>query len=409
MDHETTSDEEVDTGDSSEELEESPPPRKLSRRWKILTACVVVLIVLAVIASFITLPYYAIIPGQAQDVAPLIGVPSRISYSHQGVVELVDVQIAQIRAIDWIYFKLNSQATIQPSDVILGPETPQQYNTEGVVDMATAQQAATVVALRQLGYHVTVKPAGALLYALQPGSPADQSLAVGDVIVAVDSHAVTSAAQLGPLVDTKKPGTTVAISRHSYGSGTVSTTSVRLGVWRLQGKGASATLDCTPVTEKTNLPIARLVVTPQGISLPSGSQKGGPVSCIGSLNTEDWFDIGRLPFPIDLSSEGIVGPSAGLAFTLGLMQKLDRYDLTGGHKIAATGTMSVSGQVGAIGGIEQKTFAVQASGASIFLVPPANYATAKKYAGSKLKVYAVSNITQALDILARYGGRVARR
>jgi PDZ domain-containing secreted protein len=65
--------------------------------------------------------------------------------------------------------------------------------------------------------------------------------------------------------------------------------------------------------------------------------------------------------------------------------------------------------VGAIGGIEQKTFAVQASGASIFLVPPANYATAKKYAGSKLKVYAVSNITQALDILARYGGRVARR
>lgn len=409
MDHETASGEEEETGDFAEGDVETESPRKFSRKWKIVMASLAVLVVLAVIASFITLPYYAIIPGQAQDVAPLIRVPSRMSYPHKGVVELVDVQIAQVRAIDWIYFKLNSQATIQPSDVILGPETPQQYNTEGVVDMATAQQAATVVALRQLGYRVSVKPAGALLYALQPGSPADRSLAVGDVIVAVDSRPVTSALDLGPLLDTRKPGTTVTIAWHAYGAGALRRTSFSLGVWRIQGKGSNATLDCTPVTEKTSLPVAKLVVTPKGITLPSGSEKGGPVSCIGSLDTEDWFDIGKLPFAVNLNSEGIVGPSAGLAFTLGLMQKLDRYDLTGGRKIAATGTMSINGQVGAIGGIEQKTFAVEASGATVFLVPPANYATAKKYAGSQLKVYAVSNISQALGILERYGGRVARR
>jgi PDZ domain-containing protein len=70
--------------------------------------------------------------------------------------------------------------------------------------------------------------------------------------------------------------------------------------------------------------------------------------------------------------------------------------------------MSVTGQIGAIGGIQQKTIAVRSSGARIFLVPPANYATAEKYAGSKLKVFAVSTISQALKVLERFGGRIVK-
>ena len=57
------------------------------------------------------------------------------------------------------------------------------------------------------------------------------------------------------------------------------------------------------------------------------------------------FRIGALPVKVDLSSEGIVGPSAGLAFTLGLMEDL-KADLTGGRKVAATGTMSIDGSGG---------------------------------------------------------------
>jgi len=382
-------------------------PRR-RRRWLRVTGLVVgVLVVLAAIASFITLPYYAIIPGSAQAVEPLIAVPSHLAQHHKGSVDLVDVEISQVRAIDWIYFELDGNATILPEQDLLGPETAAQYNTEGVVDMADAQQAATVVALRQLGYRVTASPAGALLYALQPGSPAEQSLAVGEVVTAVGSTPVDSAASLGKALEGVAPGSVVTFRVHQFSSSHSSAVRVHLGVWRIQGRGSSATLECRAGTSR--LPVAKLVTSGGALAVPRKGEAGHPVACVGSLNTEDWYRVGKLPLRVNLNSEGIVGPSAGLAFTLGLIQKLDRFDLTGGLKVAATGTMSITGQVGAIGAIQQKTIAVKASGANIFFVPTANFATAKKYAeGSGLKVYAVSSIGQVLRILESRGGRIAR-
>ena len=107
---------------------------------------------------------------------------------------------------------------------------------------------------------------------------------------------------------------------------------------------------------------------------------GRPVSCLG-LYLDQLYETGGLPFSVDLKSEGIIGPSAGLAFTLGLLEKLDPSDLTGGHLVAATGTMSITGQVGDVGGVAQKTVAVRERGAVLFLVPPQEYAVAKAHAG----------------------------
>jgi PDZ domain-containing protein len=118
--------------------------------------------------------------------------------------------------------------------------------------------------------------------------------------------------------------------------------------------------------------------------------------------------VGSLPVKVDLSSEGIVGPSAGLAFTLGLMQELDPADLTGGRKVAATGTMSMDGTVGDVGGVAQKTIAVRAAGANVFFVPPQEYSVAKAHAGPHLKVYAVRTIAQAIRVLESLGGRLVR-
>ena len=125
------------------------------------------------------------------------------------------------------------------------------------------------------------------------------------------------------------------------------------------------------------MPIAKLYDDKGVLYLPSKQHPGAATACIGVLDAEPSYHV-VLPFQVNLNSEGIVGPSAGLAFTLGLMQKLDSGNLTGGLKVAATGTMSVTGQIGAIGGIQQKTIAVRSSGASIFLVPPDNYAIAEE-------------------------------
>ncbi len=70
--------------------------------------------------------------------------------------------------------------------------------------------------------------------------------------------------------------------------------------------------------------------------------------------------------------------------------------------------MSIDGTVGDVGGIAQKTIAVRGAGAQVFLVPPLEYPVAESHAGSHLKVYAVSTITQAVRILESLGGRIKR-
>jgi PDZ domain-containing protein len=378
------------------------------RRTRVLFVVGIVLFVVIIVASWVSVPYYALTPGSAQKVAPLIGVPTSLSHDHPGSVDLVDVEVTPMKLIDFLWFKLQSNASIISSAEIQGPETNAQYDTEGVLDMESAEQAAKVVALDRLGYRVTVTPNGVLLYALDPGSPADERLEVGDVITAVDRTTVSSPSGLVVALAGRAPGAEITVDYRSYPRGSPKQVTLRMGIWRLQGTGANAQLDCVATTVRSPYPVAKLVETNGVLSLGTQQHPGHAVSCIGVIDPEPSYAISKLPVTININSEGIVGPSAGLAFTLGIMQKLDAANLTNGHQVAATGTMSVTGAVGAIGGIQQKTIAVRSAGASIFLVPPANYQTAKHYAGTKLHVFPVSTIAQALAVLERFGGKIQR-
>lgn len=75
---------------------------------------------------------------------------------------------------------------------------------------------------------------------------------------------------------------------------------------------------------------------------------------------------------IEYNLEDIGGPSAGLMFTLAVVDKLSPGELTGGKFIAGTGTISESGEVGPIGGITHKIRAAKDAGAEVFLTPAAN-------------------------------------
>ena len=102
----------------------------------------------------------------------------------------------------------------------------------------------------------------------------------------------------------------------------------------------------------------------------------------------------------------IGGPSAGLAMTLGVIDALTSGSVTGGHTVAATGTIDSQGDVGDVGGVAQKTVAVENAGATIFLVPPQEYKAALSKIRPGLQVYAVSTLDQALQVLAAHGGKV---
>ena len=110
------------------------------------------------------------------------------------------------------------------------------------------------------------------------------------------------------------------------------------------------------------------------------------------------------PFPVSFKETDIGGPSAGLAFALTLIDELTAGELTGGQTIATTGTIEDDGTVGEVGGVAQKTRAVESAGAKIFLVPPGEYTDAKSAASHDLIVIPVNNIDDAIKALGTHGG-----
>src|SRR4051794_21858858 len=107
----------------------------------------------------------------------------------------------------------------------------------------------------------------------------------------------------------------------------------------------------------------------------------------------------ELPIPVQIDTGQIGGPSAGLAFALGIVQELGK-NITRGYKVAATGELDTDGTVSPIGGAKQKAIGVKRAGVDVFLVPAGdNYKEARKWAGD-VKVIPVESFQQALHVLA---------
>ncbi len=114
-----------------------------------------------------------------------------------------------------------------------------------------------------------------------------------------------------------------------------------------------------------------------------------------------------LPFEVSVDSGQVGGPSAGLAFTLGLLDRLTPGSLTGGKKVAVTGEISPTGQVLDVGGVRQKAVAARRAGAVMMIVPTGEYKDALSKAGS-MKVVKVNTLQEALQALATLGGNALR-
>ena len=126
--------------------------------------------------------------------------------------------------------------------------------------------------------------------------------------------------------------------------------------------------------------------------------------------------LGRLGLPqpepgdpksaITISDGGVDGGSGGLALTLGVLDALADGDLTGGHRVAVTGTIAPSGRVGDVDGVAQKAAAARRAGAEYLLVPPGGFNEARAHAGRTLQVVQVSTLDDALGVLAEIGGTI---
>jgi PDZ domain-containing protein len=365
------------------------PRRRFAPRWvEIALIVALVLVVAGVVADHVDLDYYVLTPGVAQPVAPLVKVPAHRAHRLHGSIDLTDVYITQVTALSYLYDKLRGDAQMLPASEVLGPATPpSQLLAQGYLEMLQSQSAAKVAAMTRLGYHVGTKDTGVIVYAVVPRSPASKDLAVGQMITAVDGHKTPDECSFSQALGSRRAGDVVGL--------TVERSHVNAQAEFVPGPSVHETVRLGPWPSSVTHPLS----TP---ACPGAGWHGQGFLGIEAVTRQQY----RFPFPVTLRTTSIGGPSAGLAMTLGIIDALWDGNLTGGRTVAATGTIAPTGAVGQVGGIPEKTVAVERAGATVFFVPATQVATAKSKASSALRVYGVSTLAQALADLGRLGGSV---
>jgi PDZ domain-containing protein len=357
-------------------------PTKPRRRW-LWWAVPLALVVLLIGAGLtVSLPYYAIAPGSARQVNDLIEPPPDHRFPPRGRVYLTTVSLQRVTPIEALYGWLNRDIDVVPESEILPPATkPSDLQRVNFQAMDESKQVAAVVALRRLGYAVAEHGDGAGVREVLPRSPADGHLKAGEVVTGVDGKPVQLSDDVVSAIGRHRPGDAVQVEV-DRGNGTPK-------------RVESIALGAAPVDKSACRPLE-----------PGKPADPGAIGCMGvHLQTKGLkFDF---PFNVNVDSAGIGGPSAGLAFTLGILDSLLPGELTGGHRVAVTGTISLDGTVGPVGGVVQKTAAVRGAGIGLFLVPPQEYDQARAHAGKHLKVVKVATVDDALAALAAQGGDVS--
>jgi PDZ domain-containing protein len=291
---------------------------------------------------------------------------------------MVDVLVGPTTPGDYLLQKLGLLHTFStgtqlvPRQAVLGTTPPSQLACQDAQQMVGATESATVVALRRLGYDVKENDLGAQLDEVAGGSPAERAgMHCNDLVTAVGGRRIRTADDLVDAIHAAKPGDTVPVT-----------------VRRVVG-GVTKTL-----TRPTTL---------SGTPALPGAAARPDVAFLGVVS-ESRITY-TFPFRVTIDVGTIGGPSAGLALTLGLLDVLSNGQLTGGHRVAATGTINLDGTVGDVGGVAQKAIAVRRAGATVFLVPRQELAAARSEAGS-MKVYPVATLKDALGDLQALGGHI---
>ena len=339
-------------------IDQPLPLRRKLGWWSIVGSAVGALLVVGLyVGSAYHLDYVAYVPGGATDLRDRITITGSTDYPPKGRIFLAAVGVTPRLtplALLQVWLDPNSDAKSFASVYPVGPKDEMKVNLQMMDD---SKQVAALVALRYLGRDG--KGEGAKIVQVLKGSPADTKLAVGDTILKIGDHDICVTGDLRSAIQEGDAKTPVNLT-------------VRTAA------GATTSVVILPKYE----PAAKL----RFVGIVANT-----VRC-------------TLPIDVRVDTGRIGGPSAGLAMTLSILDRLTPGELTGGVPVAATGTIESDGSVGDVGGVVQKTAGVKAAGAKLFLVPPGEERDARARAG-KLPVVVVHNLAEALAALRRYGGQ----
>jgi Lon-like protease len=341
----------------------------MSRRGLTFVLAGVLLLVLGVLALVLPVPYVVLVPGPVTDTLgtigrdkqPVIAVSKADRRAVGGHLYLTTVGVIpgdcddQPTLLQALRAWFAEDEAVQPQQVVCPPnESADDVRKENEEDMTRSQRSAITAALTELGY----KPTSVRVVVEDVASdvPAGQVLEDGDAIVSVNGEKVDDVDELRELVGAHPVGTTLTVTIER------------------DGQSRDVKIKTIDSNDGTHRPI--LGITP---------------------DVEATFDKPRVEIGLDPADVG--GPSAGLAFSLGIVDKLTPGSLTGDRTVAGTGTIDGLGRVGPIGGIQQKIYGALDAGATVFLAPAGDCLDAKEVAPDSLKLVKVDTLHTALQAL----------
>ncbi|MDH6180435.1 PDZ domain-containing protein [Microbacteriaceae bacterium SG_E_30_P1] len=347
------------------DLAPDPAPSRRGRGWLgwgLLGFALAALIIIAMLPA----PYVIERPGPVFDTlgdveidgedVPMIQIPVEETYPTQGSLDMLTVNVSgsPSRPPSWFDIAtayVDPSKAILPMDLVYPPGTSlEDSNEQGRIDMENSQKEAIAAALTHLDYDF---PSTLTVLDTATDSPADGVLEADDIITTVNGETPADVTELRAL-----------IAENGLDS------AARVGIIR---DGQAQTLSITPVM----------------------SDEAEPQPVVGIIVGSDF----EFPFTVTIQLENVGGPSAGMMFALGIIDKLTEGPLTGGENIAGTGTITSTGEVGPIGGIVQKMWGAENAGADWFLAPSANCGEVDGHVPADLRVFSVETLDDALTAL----------
>ncbi|MFY4723828.1 PDZ domain-containing protein [Streptomyces sp. LaBMicrA B280] len=347
----------------------------MPRRTATMLASTLMLIALLCAGVLIPVPYAEMSPGPTVNTLgnhqgePVLQISGRKTYPTDGHLNMTTVRVTSVdfrmNLVEAVYGWLSRGSKVVPHDTLYPKgTTEEQSSQQNAEEFSQSQESAKVAALKQLD--VPVK-SWVIVSTVVKDSPAEGRLHAGDVIKAVDGHAVKQPSDVATFV-----------TKHKAGQKVVFTV--------VPAKDQAA-------AEKAHKTATR--TQDVAITTAASADSGPKRAIVGiSAGTDHTF-----PFSIDIKLADVGGPSAGLMFALGIYDKLTPGSLTGGKFVAGTGTIDDNGTVGPIGGVDMKTLGARGKGAQYFLTPADNCAEATADKPSGLTLVKVKTIKDALGAL----------
>ncbi|QCB95202.1 PDZ domain-containing protein [Cellulomonas shaoxiangyii] len=309
-------------------------------------------------------PYAVTSPGPTRDVlgeadgTPLIQVDGAETHPSSGELRLTTISGTGGPGYpSYVSTVLGGWASptsvVRPVEEVFPQDVSQEQIDESNTElMVTSQETATVAALTELGYDV---PATLVVAGTVEGTDAEGKLEEGDILTAMDGEELPDYQTLIARLAEIEPGdvVTLTVTRHSQ---------------------------------------------PVEVDVTTGEREDGGAQIGVFVNPS--FD---LPVEVEISIDGIGGPSAGTMFALGIVDLLTPEDEADGEVIAGTGTIDVTGAVGPIGGIRQKMAGAERDGASWFLAPAGNCDEVVGHVPDGLRVVRVETLHEAREAMTAIG------